>query len=188
MAYPDFPPPAKGASPPDSVIHICINRMSHLSLGYQFENRKLFEGDRLIWAIDLHFLAHSFTGADWETIQRIAIKCGAATCVASGLEFARAALGITLPEGLCDRLRSGDEASDLIHRYFAASTGFERLKMDFSAAPGGGEKFAVLKRHLLPGREFMSERYPDAGNWPLPILHLRRLLDAGIRMLMGAKR
>ncbi|WP_185960230.1 nucleotidyltransferase family protein [Erythrobacter insulae] len=189
MPLPRLSSQAVGTGPIDSFIQICINRTGHEAFGYHIEDGKVLDGDRLIWALDLHYLAADFTPQDWQNLARISKNWGAAKAVASALDFASQMLGTQCPPDGLGKLEEAANEDGIICIYYASSTStVHRFKMDFAAAPTFSAKLKLITERVLPDRTFMGERYPESDHLPLAALHLRRMLDAAARMLLGRSR
>ncbi|MBV7258287.1 nucleotidyltransferase family protein [Erythrobacter crassostreae] len=188
IALPSLSPNAMGTGLIDTFVQTCINRTAHEAFGYLIEGEKLFEGDRLIWAVDLHSLALRFSAADWQALTRIAARWGAAQSVLSGINFAQRALDTEIPRTVIRELTSSAQSANSVSTHYNEASPLRRLTDDLEAAAGMSLKLAVLTEHTLPSRRFMQSRYPGSASWPLPALHLRRFLDGTVRMLLGSRR
>lgn len=188
VALPRLSAHAKSIAPLDSFIQICMNRAAHDEFGYLVEDRKVFGGNRLVWAIDLDRLGQSFGPHGWDSLARIATCCGAAGIVASGMDFARRTLGSSVPEAIEQRLLQAAAGDDTISRYFTNRPALTRMSEDMAGADTFADKAAFLISHLFPGREFMANHFPGSDRWPIPLLWARRVLDAGWRKLLGGQR
>lgn len=186
-ALPRLSPIAVSAGPIDTFIQICINRSGHSVFGYNAGDRKLMDGDRLIWAVDLHLLAAGFSESDIADLIAIAERWGASRSVASGIAFARRVTGVQFPESIEPQLSQGVPRND-ISDYFEAGSAYLRFKKDFVNARGVRAKLAFAWHQTFPGREFMGERYPHQRGWPMAALYVRRLLDGATKILLGSPR
>nr|WP_298925202.1 nucleotidyltransferase family protein [uncultured Erythrobacter sp.] len=171
----------------DAFIQICINRSGHAAFGYNAGSDKLMEGNRLIWAVDLHLLARDFSDQDWADLASIAERWGASRSVALGINFARKTLSFAVPPGIEARLKR-PQLSNTISDYYEAGSAHLHFKQDFASAKSMKAKTALVWDHAFPGREFLEQRYPDADGWPISILYARRLLDGAGRILLGRPR
>lgn len=181
---PSLSPSARGLSPTDSFIQTCINRRAHRGFGYLVGEEKIEGGDRLIWALDLHLLAQDFEASDWRQLIETANVVGAGEIVASGMNFAQRSLATDFPDEVRNALAHSGRMSD----YFAAPSTAQRLAMDVAASRSMSAIAALLSGHLFPPRSFFTERDPGAARGSLAWLRARRLLDAGVRMLLGRRR
>ncbi|QUL37659.1 nucleotidyltransferase family protein [Erythrobacter sp. JK5] len=159
----------------DNLILTCINRASHRAFGYMVGNDKLYESDRLIWAVDIDRLAAAFAADDWETLVRCAAIGGCSDIVLSGLAFAEAALGTPIPDRVKPALgEAGGEGH--VARYLGTDSTRRRLTLDLAATSSLRDKVRVMRSTLLPGPEILRERFPEARDWPIAALQARRLL------------
>lgn len=182
VALPRLSPLAYGLGAVDNLILTCVNRAAHDAFGYYVENARPADGDRLIWALDIHLVTTNFTDPDWSELVDLARSSGSATVVASGLLFAGARLGAMAPGWVLDRLnRPGSHQP--VGAYYGASSNFQRWKSSMKSSASLGEKMALLQYETLRGRRFMNQRYPDAQHWPLWVLHIRRLAEGALRLL-----
>lgn len=188
ITMPRLSPNAWGTAPVDTFIHICINRASHEAFGYRVGDSKLFEGDRLIWAVDLDRIASILTPEEWDMLIAIARKCKAADLVKSGLDFARRSLGTLPPERVTIDLADSSAQGDAISVYFRTRSASERLRADVQAAQDWRTKLTVIKHQVFPGKPFIRERYPLNKRWPVAALYTRRLIGVGARFLLGSAR
>ncbi|MCK0127183.1 nucleotidyltransferase family protein [Erythrobacter sp. F6033] len=183
---PALSPNARAAGPLDSFIQICINRNGHEAFGYLVEGEKIHDGNRLIWALDLHNLAAGFSDHDWRTLIAIADDWSATKPVLSAIDFAKSAVGLQISAETRQALEMGQGSFDRISSYYGAPA-LERLSQDLHAAQNWHSKLSIVSEHILPGRHFMQSRYPDHGHWPLFALQIRRLLDGTFKMLLGRR-
>lgn len=177
IGLPRLSPHARGLGPIDNILMVCINRRSHHVFGYRVDNERIFDPDRLIWAVDLHLLCSRLQAADWHLLRDAAIRAGAAGTVLEGLLFARARLGTPIPDACLDALAT-EGRSGAVCRYLAAETSLERFKADLEACSGWRDKVDLVSRHLFPDRAVLEERFPGSSHMPSAVLHLGRLLLA----------
>lgn len=168
-------------APADNLILVAINRASHETFGYQSGDAKVFERDRLIWAIDLDLLCASFGPQDWQHLLDTARASGTSPIILSALHSAEATLGTEIPADIAAGLaRQAGDAKLLT--YFGAMPGFDRLRLDLAASPTMVDKFRLVRYVLFPGTEVLHERFPETTHWPVPVLQARRLI-AGLGKL-----
>lgn len=188
ITLPRLSPNARGTGAVDSFINVCFNRASHQLFGYKVADAQLLDGDRLIWAVDLHLLASAFSNDDWDCLCQVSDKCGLVSIVLSGIEFATRNLGSRPPPWVTARLSAQTGQSDEVAAFLRDTPAPKRFWMDFTNSPSAAQRWALTSQHLFPDREFLDARFPDAADWPTLALQLRRLLDAATRMLLGRKR
>lgn len=178
---------ARAMGPIDSLIQICINRAAHNRFGYGVGDRIVTNGDRLIWALDIHLIAADFTGADWRTLSDIAARIGALALVCDGLKFASANLGTNVPDGvLTDAIEHG-QSNGSIERYLACASPFKRALLDLKSAENLSSRMMIAKQHLLPERGFLERKYPDTSVRSIWWLRVKRLKDAVWAMVFARR-
>lgn len=175
---------AKGMGSVGNAILTSVNRHSHGVMGYYVAHTKLFETDRLIWAVDLFLLTRAFSAVDWAGLADQAQRTGTAPIVLDGLRFAQAALGADVPQSAISVLEHAGQTEDVAH-YFATTSGVGRLRLDLAGSPQLRDKVRLLQRVLLPGDAFLQERFPDAQGWPRSLLHLRRMIEGAAKFARG---
>jgi Uncharacterised nucleotidyltransferase len=184
IPLPRVSPSAQAIAPTDNAIMIAINRALHGQFGYVSGGGKMFENDRLIWAMDLDLLCNAFDESDWQALADTAEASGTAPAVASALGFAQSVLGTAIPPDIRARLTAHPGDPDLL-RYLSALSGIDRLRMDLSACRTLKEKLQLVRYILLPGAELLHERFPDATHESIPALRARRLVEGVGKLLMG---
>lgn len=177
-------PCAQGIGPADNLVLVAINRSAHGQFGYFSGTDRLFESDRLIWAVDTHLLVKTFGPDDWDTLVQRAARTGTAAIVNDTLAFARRALGTCVPDAVRAALAQAPADRGLA-AYFGASSHLWRLRRDVAACTGPGEALRVLRYVALPSDEFLHARFPEATGWPRPALHLRRWVEGAGKLLTG---
>lgn len=182
VALPRLSPKARGIAPTDNLILITINRASHEALGYATGEHKLFERDRLIWALDIDLISRSLAPHDWEALLAATAASGTGPLVGDALAFAVRTLGTAVPEAVKQGLaaQTGDPA---MLGYFAQMSGIERLRRDLAASRGLMAKLHLAGYTLFPGAEVLHERFPDAAHWPLAALQGRRLVAGAGKLI-----
>jgi Uncharacterised nucleotidyltransferase len=175
---------ARALAPADNLVVVAINRASHLTFGYHSGDDLLFEGDRLIWALDIDLVARGLDHAGWEALVAAATASGSAPLVHSALAFAADRLGTAIPPAVMAALAQapGDER---LLRSIGALGGFDRLRLELTACNTWPAKLAMTAYTLVPGKEVLRQRFPDAGHWPTAALHARRLLGSAARLVLG---
>ena len=185
ISLPKLSKNARGLAPADNLVMTCINRVQHQMHGYMNDGEKLFEGDRLIWAVDIELAASSLDEKGWEDFIRSVAKRGCAPQVLSGLRFASRTIGTSIPSSAITALESDAGSPDLA-RYLTSGSTKERLKLDLKAMPGWSGKARILRSSLFPAEDLLRERYPGHANWPVSALRVRRIAGA-IAQLTGLR-
>jgi hypothetical protein len=175
---------ARALAPADNLVVVAINRASHLTFGYHSGEDLLFEGDRLIWALDIDLVARGLDNAGWDALVTAATASGSAPLVHSALAFAADRLGATVPPAVMAALAEtpGDER---LLRCIGTLSGFDRLRLELTACDTWRAKLAMAAYTLVPGKEVLRQRFPDALHWPTPALHARRLLGGATKLVLG---
>ena len=182
VPLPQLAPSALALGAIDNLILTCVNRYSHQAFGYRVEDDRPTDGNRLIWAIDMRLLSENFSAQDWAQLSQLATASGSARVVREGLAFARASIGLALPDGVLYRLAETGGAEP-VAAYIGELSHIKRLRSDASGAASRREHVYLLREVFLPGRRFMDERFPDTQHWPLWALHLRRMAGGVLRRL-----
>ena len=175
IALPRLSAHARGLGLPDNLLLTCINRAAHASYGYLQGPDRLFEGDRLIWAVDIDLVAQTLSGGDWDALLDRAKRSGTMAILASGLTFAADKCQTAIPPSVIKRLEH-DSGTDDVLPMLDRSAARERLRMDLAACPTWTEKAQVMRYVLFPSAYFLRARFPDAAHWPTPILAVRRIV------------
>jgi hypothetical protein len=176
-------PRARGVGTVDNLILTAINRSSHGKFGYNVGNKRLFDSDRLIWAVDAHLLALSFTPNDWQTLADRTARTGTAAMVSASLGFAQTALGTSVPAEIAASLAHAPQDRGLAV-YHGASSHLWRLRRDVAACRNLDERARVLRYVAFPSDEFLRARFPDAAGWPKLALYLRRWLEGAGKLMI----
>ena len=177
-------PRARGIGHADNLILIAINRGAHGLFGYMTGKERLFEGDRLAWALDAHLLASTMNDEDWKALADRVHRTGTAKVVEGLLDLAVRTLGTKVPESVLAALAAAPE-SRVYSAYYSSTSHLWRLRRDVAAGRGIGEKLQVLRYATFPSDEFLHARFPDARGWPRTALHLRRVLGGAAKLLTG---
>jgi len=141
--------------------------------------------DRLIWLYDMKLLAETMSESEMEDFGRLvdAKRLGAIAldglCACMERFRSRALAGLI--EALERSPRAGEGAT------FLGGGRFRREWIEWRAIPQWRMGLVYLSERLVPAREYMRERYPDAEGASLPALHLRRWIE-GVSGLMRAGR
>jgi hypothetical protein len=177
---------AQGIGPVDNLILTAINRSSHGQFGYVSGEDRLFETDRLIWAVDMHLIAKGFGPAEWAALTERAARTGTADLVDDALAFGQRTLGICVPDGVREALAQAPADRGLA-AYFGSSSHLWRLRRDIAACTDLREAARVLRYVAFPSDDFLSNRFPHAAHWPRPALHLRRWAEGAGKLLTGRR-
>jgi len=177
-------PNARSVGAIDNLLLICINRAQHGKFGYQVGRTRLFENDRLIWALDIDLMTASFDESDWDEVVESASASGSADIVLSGLQMAQRLLQTSIPEPVLAKLKEQSNDARLTC-YLEVRSGRKRLMLDLAASPTLGDKMRLLHFKLYPSEDLINERFPDAQGWPIAALRARRLVSGFGNLLRG---
>jgi hypothetical protein len=149
---------ALAPSPVHSLFIACVHRIAHHA-----------DTDDLLWLYDIHLLAGSLTGAEWECTLTLAKAKQLSAVVLRGIERAGLAVGQSAPEPMIERLR------DLASREPPAPLAGPGTRMidvalaDIRTLPTSRARLQLLAEHLMPPASYMRRLYP---RWPAPLLPL----------------
>lgn len=177
-------PHARGLTPAQNLILICLNRTAHKALGYKLGKEKLFDGDRLIWAIDIDLITRAFGPEDWARLVDRTSVGGTSRIVASGLAFAERVCGSAIPQDVTSRLADVEDEFDLA-ALLDPQYSTRRFWLDLAASPTLVERARLLRHTLFPASRLLRERFPDNGGWPTALLATRRLASGFGRLFAG---
>lgn len=175
---------ANTVGPAQNLILTCLNRSLHQEHGYWSDSEKHFEGDRLIWAVDIALITRAFGSDGWERLLTIARSSGTAPIVLSGLMFAHRTLETAIPEDVIRRLET-DAGDKRVLDYMSGMSSKSRTLLDLSSSAKWVDKGRVLASALFPTSDFIRERYPNKTGWPINALRLHRLFDRTIKSVRG---
>ncbi len=182
---PKLSPNAASIGPVDNLILICLNRAQHAKFGYLIGKERLFENDRLIWAVDIDLLTSAFEPAHWEELVQNASDSASSDIILSGLDLAQRCLDTPVPEAVLTQLKQQSDDTRLTD-YLMSGSSTHRLKLDLAASPSWRDKLRLITFKLIPSEDLVRERFPDAESWPLAVLHIRRLLS-GLGKFIGGR-
>lgn len=165
IPIPKLTPQAYGLSAQHALLLACMHRINNLWPGI---------ADRLIWIYDIHLLAESLAGIQWQEFATLAADrklCG--PCF-DGLNMAHTLFNTDLPQNIYDRLQLGADKEKfnpnnaqirwrykwLIFRYLPIKTGLQ-----------------LLLQYLFPDRKYLKNRYNFKGNLYLPWFYGLRLIQ-----------
>lgn len=174
---------ARGLAPVDNLEAIAMNRASHETFGYTVGDARLFDQNRLIWALDVDLTCSAFDDGDWQHLLEVARATGTAPVVLSALSFAEAQLGTIIP-AMVTRSLAAEPGNASVMRYLGELSGLERLRLNLAASRTLASKLALLRYSLFPTSENMRERFPDTAHWPVATLYVRRIWS-GLRPRPG---
>ena len=173
-------PHARCADAVTALLHGCINREAHAHCGYFVIDRNEYDPDRLVWALDFHLLAETLTGQQWKIFLARSLDTGVASICADALAFACKSLGTQIPESVRICLVAAPQESKAT-RFIRADGGLWRAWADLSATPGMWGKLRFALARTFPSPSHMHAKYPNLERWPTAALHVRRLVEVGLK-------
>jgi len=168
---------SKAPDPSSAFIHGLINGARHKVTGYFSVDRLEYGPGRLIWAYDLKLQTSSLTEKEWHELANLSQERGVAKICSMALEFAQERVGVNIPKHILRQLTkaSHDTAET---RYLTSRSGAERGLKDLRATPGIKNKIFLLLARAFPKPDLLKIKYPNHGNWPLPLLYSKRIIEA----------
>lgn len=149
-----------------ALLIACVHRTAHHG-----------NSDRLIWLYDIHLLASSLSGREWEELAGLAGRRGLGQVLAAGLDDSSECFGPAAPDRLQAELQS-HRASDRDLSEFLAGprSRFAVAASDWRRIERWGDRVTFVREHLLPPPSYMVHRYGMASPLALPWLYLRRII------------
>ena len=178
---------AKTMSGVHRLIHGCINRRSHESIGVYVGNTQIFSGDRLCWAMDFHLLARSFSTTHWKEFVDEVVSTNIAPVCLDGLNFARKMLNTPVPDNVLQALSAQPEKCR-VSNYYDSTGGLSRALLDLQSTPGLAAKVRFAIARIFPSRAFMTSQYPNLSHQPTAILYARRVIKGVASQIKALKR
>jgi hypothetical protein len=174
MPLPRLDGRALALAPADNLLMVAVNRSSHDTFGYYVDNLKMFDQDRLIWALDVDLICAAFTESVWQNLLETARASGTGPLIHSTLAFAAERLGTVVPADISQAL-AAEPGDATLMRYLGDMPGLARLRLNLAACQTLGAKVKMIRYTLFPRSQNMRARFPDTAHWPLPALYARRL-------------
>ena len=166
----------------ENLFSCAINQAMHGSTGFYLDGRKVAGAGHLGWLCDVHLIASRLTDGQWQRLAEAALDKRIAPLVRQVLGDAAAVLGTAVPPAILTRLASQRQPCRVTH-YLHGAGPIERLWLALAGASSLAEGFAEVIHHLFPSRARLRRLHPDYPDWPLPLLHLRRIAGYGLRPL-----
>ena len=175
VSMPQLDSHALAPSPVHSLLIACVHRLAHHA-----------DTDDLLWLYDIHLLARSLTGAEWERALKLAEAKQLGAVVLRGIERAESAVGQSAPDFLIERLRdlASREPPALI-----AGPGARMIDVvftDFRTLPTSRARLQLLAEHLLPPASYMRRVYPRCPAPLLPLAYTYRIARGAPRWFRGS--
>lgn len=184
-SLPSLSPAAKAPHPVLLLVGGVINQATHARTGFDYEGARVSGAARLGWAYDNHLLLSALTEADCTLLIELCREKRIATSMLGALDFARQALGTVIPPMLDEVLQTQKGRPDITGLYFDQRKSHQMLLLDLQATRDWSTLRGVVHQHILPQRERLRQLHPEYPDWPLPLLHVRRL--AGYLLKLAAR-
>ena len=176
---PALGPSAVGPSPVDALLLACIHPVMH------HQNTQ-----RILWTYDIHLLASTLGGPDWDAFAGRATHARVAVVCAHQLGVAQALFDTRVPADVIRRLSaaSGEPSA----AYLASQRRWRHeLASSLRGSPRLADRIKLLGEVLLPGQDYMLARYGLRGKalaaWLLPVLYVHRNARGAWKILSGKK-
>ena len=165
-----------------TFIQGAMNQAWHRAKGYFVGEERVIGGHRLIWSLDNHLLTRQFSEAEWAKLATIGTSREIAGIVLAALEAAERDLGTRAPREVLAALRAAPQDTALT-RYLTQRSQLGEFLTDLRASEGLQAKAHFALANAFPARGHLYWKYPQATAWPVPLLHLRRLLEIALRSI-----
>ncbi len=172
------------AAMPSAVLTFmqgALNQAWHGAKGYFVGEERLAGEGRLVWAWDNHFLAAGFSDNEWSALAELAIRRDVAALCLAALELARDRCATRVPNHVLEWLREAPQDTLLV-RHLKEKNRIAAFFTDLAAIPELRARYAFVLGHTLPHSRHLRRKYPAQSHWPLPLLHMRRIAEAAIRL------
>jgi hypothetical protein len=158
------------AGPVDALLLAAAHRVAHHP-----------RTSDLLWSLDMHLLATSLEGAEWDELCTRARECRVAALVGSELDAARQRWGTVVPTGHLAALRAttGEPSAAYLKATGTLSTEWLNFRHQGSVA----DRLSMLREHVFPSPAYMHGRYGTAGPLRLAWLYVRRATTGGVRWM-----
>jgi hypothetical protein len=156
---------------PASLIYACFHRAGHFS----------HSGDRLIWLYDIHLLCQSLSAQEADFFCRKVKALEIHTLAADAIQNAQYWFATLLPSALASLARTPPEQQEALALFLR--TGRQQgiknhALLDLWALPTWRQRAAFLFQNAFPPAEYMLWRYGTKKRRHLPLLYVRRFLEA----------
>jgi Uncharacterised nucleotidyltransferase len=171
VSIPRLGPHARGPRPAVALLVACIHRTAHHGAS-----------DRLLWLYDIHLLASALGDRGWGEVTTMAVRCGLAPVLSSGLTDTRDVLATAVPAAVIHTLaeRASQTDPDVL-TFLDGASRLQVMASDWHRLSGWRDRTGFLREHLFPSPVYMSHKYGSAWNVMLPFLYARRIIAGAWR-------
>lgn len=173
VPVPALGPAARALGDADALFVACVHRVAHHN-----------DADDLIWICDIDLLARRLGGDGWETLTAVAARSGTREICRRGLARASALFATPVPADVHARLAGAREPSMVFLGGGLRELDIQRLNVRH--LPRWRDRFALVRQHLFPARQYMRERYGRPA-WMLPVWYAHRLCTGVPRWLRSER-
>lgn len=166
---------ARATDPVLRLVQGLVNRAMHKNSGYFSFGEKLYDNNRLVWAMDYHLQAARFSDDDWGELVQLAVDRGIAPVCLDGLSFAMRRLDTSIPTRVIERLEAAPQLTPEAS-YIAPGSAFTKAMADFRAEESAAARLRFVLARIFPSSAHMRAKYAHHREWPLAFLYVRRLL------------
>ena len=163
-----------------------INQRLHRLYGYFIDGERVLGGARLIWALDNHLLASTFSLVEWQALAALARQLGLASLCEEALAGAQQVQPLAVPLPVAQALAACPRDA-WAERYLAGPWRPACLMADLKGCTSMADRARLVAGHLWPGEAALRERHPDLAGHSLGAARLLRLACLP-RHLLGAVR
>ena len=164
VSMPRLDPRALAPSPGHSLVIACVHRIAHHA-----------DTDDLLWLYDIHLLAASLTGAEWERALELAEAKQLCAVVLRGIERADRALGPSPADVPIERLRALASSEPPAPLLGPATRMIDVVLTDFRTLPTSRARLQLIAEHLVPPVSYMRRLYPRCPTPLLPLAYVYRI-------------
>jgi hypothetical protein len=174
VPVPAMGPDAWALHPVHLLLHLAMHRIAHHE-----------PAPDLRWLYDIHLVASSLAGDDWQRLESLAESRELGEITARALTAAASVFGMGLPPAAARWAR--DAAVRPLPRAFQPFMTPDRrvvtvIAADVRAARSWRAAIRVLREHVLPPAAYMRARYGIARSWLLPYYYAHRAIAGAPRI------
>jgi putative nucleotidyltransferase-like protein len=171
---------ARALGSSDALLLACIHPVMHHR-----------NADPLIWTHDVHLLASSLTGAEFDRVAAEAVAKGVSAICARQLAAAAAALATPVPERIMRTLAAGGRGEPSAAYLAPNRAWIDEVVSSVRGLPRWRDRLRLVREIVLPAPQYMLGAYRLATRriaWTLlPFLYLHRLAWGAWKIVAGRK-